>query len=77
MFFLLEEGFEGESKKGFLHNKFPLPHIKRESLKGRSPFKTYSFPSLTREGNKGGRLLREYKGDRVQYEVYQTTSCWK
>jgi len=34
-------------------------------FKGRSPFKTYSSPSLTREGDKGGRLLRKYKGDRV------------
>jgi len=34
-------------------------------FKGRSPFKTYSSPSLTREGDKGGRLLRKYKRDRV------------
>jgi hypothetical protein len=50
---------KGELKRGeaSLISLLPLPHIKRESLKGRSPFKTYSSPSLVREGDKGGGLL--------------------
>jgi hypothetical protein len=47
-------------KKPPLYNQFP--YIKRGNLKGLRPFKTYSSPSLTREGDKGGRLLRKYKG---------------
>ncbi|GAJ20574.1 unnamed protein product, partial [marine sediment metagenome] len=38
--------------------------------------KTYSSPSLTREGDKGGRLLRKYKGDRVNKQCGLMALVW-